>query len=251
MNLLTMLIAAGKDIAAIKDVLGGELKAQTMSPTVFTALVEQGLKVFTSIYKRVHRSLKVELKKLHRINRVYDVKRTYQIGEELRRVSQDDYALGGGVEPVSDPSQVVDAQKMARTQVLGEFKDDPMMDGLEIRRRMLEAANIEKPDKILSGKPAPNPQLAIQAGQLEIQRMVAKAQALSFMSQAIKNLADADATVAAPFNQWMVEQIKGLQNVIEQGSAGANSSDQQPSPDGLAPAPSDQGGAPISAGLAG
>jgi hypothetical protein len=33
--------------------------------------IEQGLKVFTSIYKRIHRAAKAEYDKLYRLNRVY------------------------------------------------------------------------------------------------------------------------------------------------------------------------------------
>jgi len=34
-------------------------------------MIEQGMKVFSSIYKRVYRSLKSEYKKLYRLNRLY------------------------------------------------------------------------------------------------------------------------------------------------------------------------------------
>ena len=71
-QLLGMLIDAGREVAAVKDVLTGDAQGKaSMSPTTTLALIEQGLKVFTAIYKRIHRSLKAELNKLYRLNRIY------------------------------------------------------------------------------------------------------------------------------------------------------------------------------------
>ncbi len=66
-NLLGLLIESGKEVASIKDVLTGEQPANTPATTTL-ALIEQGLRAFTAIYKRVHRSLKEELRKLFRLN---------------------------------------------------------------------------------------------------------------------------------------------------------------------------------------
>jgi chaperonin GroES len=65
-ELLGFLVEAGKEIAAVKDVLTGDQKASNVPATTTLALIEQGLKVFTAIYKRVHRALKSELNKLYR-----------------------------------------------------------------------------------------------------------------------------------------------------------------------------------------
>ena len=65
-----VLQTSAKEISSVQDILTGDVKAQTMSPTVFTALVEQGLKVFTAIFKRIHRALKSEYRKIFRLNRL-------------------------------------------------------------------------------------------------------------------------------------------------------------------------------------
>lgn len=226
-SLLTILIDAGKDLSAIKDILTGELRAQTMSPSVFSAIVEQGLKVFTAIYKRIYKAEKAELEKLHRLNRLHlpETKTTYQPSwsQDTMEITREDYDLASGVEPVADPNMVVDAQRMAHSQLLEAFKDDPMCDGREIRRRMFEAAGIEKAEILLTGKPAPNPQLAIETMKLNLERPVKQAQVLELVSRAIKNLAEADAKVVEPFMAWMNESIKGVSDAagIKQGSNGS------------------------------
>jgi chaperonin GroES len=184
-----------------------------MSPTVFMALVEQGLKVFTAIYKRIHRSLKDEFEKLFRLNRLYlEEQSSYRVGATWKKITREDYEADTGVDPVSDPTMVVDAQRMARTQVLAEFKDDPLCDGIEIRRRIFEAASIPDLDKILKTKQDTNPELILQAAELELKSMDIKAGVLLKISQALNNMAQADAKVIEPMQTWTQIQLTGLQN---------------------------------------
>jgi hypothetical protein len=67
-QLLGLMIDAGKQIASVQDVLTGEKTANTMQPTTLLALIEQGLKVFTAIIKRVFRSLKREFELIYDLN---------------------------------------------------------------------------------------------------------------------------------------------------------------------------------------
>jgi chaperonin GroES len=77
-QVLGMLIDAGKQIASVQDVLTGDAHAQTMQPTTLLALIEQGLKVFTSIIKRLFRSLAREFQLLYELNREYPDEEAYQ-----------------------------------------------------------------------------------------------------------------------------------------------------------------------------
>jgi chaperonin GroES len=54
----------------VKDVLTGDQQQHNVPATTTLAPIEQGLKTFTAIYKRVHLALKQELQKLYRLNRV-------------------------------------------------------------------------------------------------------------------------------------------------------------------------------------
>src|SRR6185312_6036672 len=114
--------------------------------TTVLALIEQGLKTFTAIYKRIHRSLKQEYAKLYRLNRVYmpveGVK--FRRADQMFHVTQKDYADDMAVEPLSDPAMVSDMQRLARAQFLAGFANDQYCDGRAIRKRIFDAANIDK-----------------------------------------------------------------------------------------------------------
>ncbi len=66
-QLLGMMVEAAKDITAVKDILTGDTNGQVQTATTTLAMIEQGLKVFTAIYKRIYRALKHELKLLFKL----------------------------------------------------------------------------------------------------------------------------------------------------------------------------------------
>lgn len=76
-KLLGLMIDAGKQIASVQEILTGDSGAKTMQPTTLLALIEQGLKVFTAIIKRVFRSLKREFGLLYELNRRYPDEEAY------------------------------------------------------------------------------------------------------------------------------------------------------------------------------
>jgi chaperonin GroES len=215
-NLLGMLIEAGREVASIKDVLTGEQMGANTPATTTLAIIEQGLKVFTAIYKRVHRSLKSELNKLYRLNRVYgDEQSQYKVGDTWKTIAKQDYVQGSGVEPVSDPTMVSDMQRLGRAQFLMQFANDPYSNGYEIRHRMLDAANIPNIDKVLNKQAAPNPEVMAKGMEIEIRNKEAeatttskRAQELLYYAQAINQLAQADAAVGDQHLRWLDQQLR-------------------------------------------
>lgn len=160
-NLLGLMLEAGKDISGVKDILTGEQAANETATTTL-ARIEQGLKVFTGIYKRIFRSMKQELKKLAELNAVYLNPETYfTLLDEEHAISQKDYDLSGlDIVPVADPASVSDMQKLMRAEFLKEFIPDPMVNGLEVRRRIFDAAGVDDVDDLLNTKPpAPAPEV--------------------------------------------------------------------------------------------
>lgn len=76
LNLLVMLIDFGKQITAVQDILTGE--SQRAQPATTTlAQIEQGLKVFSAIYKRIYRALGDEYKILYDLNARYPDQEKY------------------------------------------------------------------------------------------------------------------------------------------------------------------------------
>ena len=223
MELLGMLIESGKEIASIKDILTGEGSSPNTPATTTLAIIEQGLKVFTAIYKRVYRSLKSELAKLYRLNQKYgDEVAQYKVGNTWKKIAKEDYVKGSGVEPIADPTMVTDMQMMGRAAYLGQFANDPLCDPREIRQRMFEAANINDIDKILLKQPLPNPAIAAKGMELEqkgreldakANLMVAdisykKAQEVLLYAQSINQLAAADKAVGDQHIAWLDQHIR-------------------------------------------
>jgi chaperonin GroES len=89
-----MMVEAAKDITAVKDILTGDTNGQTQTATTTLAMIEQGLKVFTAIYKRIYRALKDEFKLLFELNAKHiDEKAYYTFNDEQEVVEASDYDL--------------------------------------------------------------------------------------------------------------------------------------------------------------
>jgi chaperonin GroES len=149
-ELLGMLIEAGKDISSVKDILTGDQQVNQTATTTL-ALIEQGQKVFSAIYKRVHRSLKQEFKKLYRLNKLYlQPEDYYRFNDKVEPIYLEDYQGDDtDVAPVSDPTLVSDAQELTRSEALMSFVGDPFINQLELRKRRLTALKVQDIESLL------------------------------------------------------------------------------------------------------
>lgn len=228
-ELLQFLVTMGKDLAATKDILTGENVSSQMPATLGLAMIEQGLKVFTAIFKRVHRALGQELKILFNLNRLYLNPQTYFTFEDSpEAIAKEDYDdKSMNIVPVTDPSAVTDMQRLGRAQFLLQFIADPAVNGMEIRKRLFEAASIEDIDKLLA-PPQPDPMVRVnalhKAGQIELMRVqtiklwvdmgLTEATAINYLAQARK------ATMSMNVDQQMAE-FDQIERTL-QASMGAN-----------------------------
>jgi chaperonin GroES len=177
-QLLGFLVQAGKDISSIQDIMTGDAKVAANMPVgTMMALVEQGLKVFTAIYKRIYRSLTEEFKKIYKLNSLWvDPAVLYELsGESIPDFMGDtkpDYSMTDlTVVPVADPTLSSDMQRMLKAQALQSLSQRPGLNEVEISRSLVNAINPENKKDILltddqiSGReklpwtPPPNPQL--------------------------------------------------------------------------------------------
>ena len=201
-NILDMLLAAAKDITAVKDVLTGE--APSNQPATSTlALIEQGLTVFTAIYRRIYLGLRQEYQLLWRLNRRYLSKEQYaavldsplempamvqqamqsgQIPPEIlekvkaevqRGVSPEDFEDASyDIRPISDPSAVTQMQQLAKANFLAsraQARPD-LYNGMEVEKRLLEAARIDGADTVLNPPVDPMQTPEGQLGMLNIEK---------------------------------------------------------------------------------
>ena len=143
-EMLGMLVEAVKGITSVSDILSGNQESQT-APTTALALIEQGQKVFTAIYQRIHRSLGGEIKIMRRLDRDYlDVTEYFNLNDTPMQVGRADFQDKDlDVQPVSDPRAINDRIKMAKAQILMQHNGDPLVNQKEIRQREFEAAGID------------------------------------------------------------------------------------------------------------
>lgn len=159
-NLLDLILGAAKDVAAIKDVTSGDASNNGQVGTTL-ALIEQGLQVFTAIYKRIYRALKSEFKTLYENLGAFGGEKTAaDYAEVLDDVEADfmtDFNLKDmDIRPVSDPNSVTRLQKLARAQFLQQTgTNHPNVDQRELILRVYEAADVEDIEKLV---PPPQPQ---------------------------------------------------------------------------------------------
>lgn len=198
-QLLGLLIDAAKDITSVQDIMtGGPTTAQTATTTM--AQVEQGMKSFNAIFKRIHRAFWRELKILFRLNGEFmDEEEYFALADTPGVIAKKDYLADDiDIMPVSDPMIATDMQRMARADYLMTFVGNPDVNQKEITRRRLEAGGV--PDiKTLMDVPAagPAPEVLIKGAELEIKKIIADADGHVKRSQASGNFADAATALAA------------------------------------------------------
>lgn len=197
-----LLVEAGRQLAGIGNVSSGQQSPASTDPATMMAMIEQGTKVFRGVYKRVCRGLNTEYGKLFDLNRKHMPEQGFQWqrADEQFEVTADDYAQCAGVETVGDPSLVTDIQRLARAQLLERYKDDPRCNGVEILRRIFQAANIEDIDAVLIENPQLPPLMQAQLQKLQAElasefatQQKNRAQSVLFLMQAKKFAAEADA----------------------------------------------------------
>jgi len=246
MVLLEFIVSTSEKLGNITDVLTGEQPGQNVPATTIVALIEQGLKVFTAVYKRVHRSLTEEYRKLFKLNAKYlDDEVYFNIADDQMAIAREDYDITScDVIPVSDPDEVSEVLALAKAEALKELIGAGLND-MEIFRMYLQALQIENIDKIIpsqeqiAAQQQPDPQAMIEAQKLDIEerklqietmkaelekekldieREKTLAEIKKIKAEAIKALADAESKeVGDQFNQYkqqMESLIANLDNRI-------------------------------------
>ena len=225
-QLLGLMIEAGKEIASIKDILTGDMQASNTPASTTLALIEQGLKVFTAIYKRIHRSFKQELVLLYKLNRKYMEPKQYFTlldSQDPVEILKNDYQIEDmDVTPVSDPSMVTDMQRMAKAEALLPMAQDPDFNGREIKRRYLEAMGIEDIEGLWATEEQQQgaaeqqqKQLQMAMEELQTKKQEAEAKMLTAKSSSILNIAKAEAEEAGQQLEQYGMYLQTLQQIDE------------------------------------
>jgi len=179
-KLLELLDQSGQKVASVAEIFVGKMPGQNTPATTTMASIDQAMKVFTAIHKRLYRALAKEYIKLYRLNCVYmdqDVYFTLNApqGNLPQKVYQADYDPKNiSVKPNADPNIVSAQQKIMKMQTIGELLQLGTINPVEFTKRYLEASEIENIPALINENPPPSPeqqkaQADIQSKQMDMQ----------------------------------------------------------------------------------
>ena len=187
-QLMGSLITSGKELASVAEIFVGKMPGQNTPATTTMATIEQGMKVFTAVYKRIYRSLSEEFVKLARLNFLY---LDPQTEEQITGIpiGPDDFNLSvHKIAPNADPTAVSQTEKLLKAQGLMELLPTGILDPVKVVQRVLDAQEQPNWQELLNeavaatGKmppPPPDPKLQEMQmkGQIENQKIGLQAQA--------------------------------------------------------------------------
>ena len=176
-QLLSLLQGMAYQIASVNDSMLGENPGQNTKVGTTLSMLEQGLKIFSSIYKRIHKSLSHEFNLLLRLNRIYidDVKLVKSLKDEKTFVvSKEDYQKNIAITLVSDPNLSTAVQKSIKSNRLLELAGNTgVLDINAVTRRVLEDEGHTNIEELFAKPQEPVPTISeqIELQKLEIDKL--------------------------------------------------------------------------------
>jgi len=175
-KLLDLLLKSGKELASVAEIFVGKMPGQNTPATTTMATIEQGMKVFTAVYKRVYRSLTSEFRKLYKLNKEYLNPETF-ISVLDEPIQDSDYkGPADDIYPGADPTAVSSQEKQAKVQALMQILQLGTLDPMAVTQLYLEAHEIPEPQKYLKQPSPPPPDPKMEALKLKAQLDQQKAQ---------------------------------------------------------------------------
>jgi hypothetical protein len=155
-QLLQFLVEAGNDVVRTAFEKFSDNNPNAPVGTTY-AYIEQGLVVVSSIIGRMHQSMGMTLRVLHRINKMYitDDEIKDETGEVL--AYRRDFTGPSDVVPISDPATPSDAHRFAQVQSIVQRADmhPELYDTHAVEELFLERMRVPDAKKLLKSVPEP------------------------------------------------------------------------------------------------
>jgi chaperonin GroES len=189
-QLMGSLITSAKELASVAEIFTGKMPGQNTPATTTMATIEQGMKVFTAVYKRIYRSMAEEFDKVFELNHMYlDPDKYVKVIDT--QIGPDDFDKGDcDIEPGADPTAISQTEKLLKAQGLQELLQAApgILDPIKVISRILDAQEQPNWQELFTQQvqqtgqmppPPPDPKiLAIQAkSQSEQQKIALQQQA--------------------------------------------------------------------------
>lgn len=221
-QLLGLLISAGRDISSVQEAMSGEKPGENVSAATVTALIEQGLKVFSGIYKRIYRSLTEEFKLIFWLDSKFLDKKTYVVVLD-ETINQNDFDVKSyDIEPAAEPIFSLDTQRVGRAEALLKISGRPGLNEDEITRNYIKAVRAPEimylpPEK--RPKPPPDPameEVAIKRDRLAMEQSKTHLEKLELFAKIEALRAKAIDYIASAESREMGDQLTEYKLFIDQ-----------------------------------
>lgn len=178
-QLLVLLIDYSNRICASTEMLAGENPGQNTPAQTSAAMVEQGMKIFASIFTRAWRCMKEEFKKIYLLNSVHT-----DPGKPLPGfASLEDYRGDPSrISPSADPTVLSETQRLMKAAALRQAAySAPGYDTEAVETYYLKALRVPNWQTFYKGKDKvpPLPNFKMQVEQLKLQGIQLKLKAAS------------------------------------------------------------------------
>lgn len=193
LELMQLLVTSGKELASVAEIFVGKMPGQNTPATTTMATIEQGMKVFTAVYKRIFRSLTDEYKKIFRLNSIHLDLEKYQNVLDQTIPGNDFDEKNYNICPNADPSTPTQTEKLMKAQALLELLQTGTLDPVEVVRRVLDAQEQPSIERLFNqqiqqtGQFQPPPDPKIQIAQMknegDQQRLQLEQQKAAFEAQ--------------------------------------------------------------------
>jgi chaperonin GroES len=215
-QLLGMLIQSGKELASVAEIFTGKMPGQNTPATTTQATIEQGMKVFTAIYKRIYRSLDEEFKKIFYLNQYYLDPETYTkvLDEPIGPDDFDDDEYD--VCPTADPTATTQGEKLQKAMALMDLMQLGLLDPMKVVMRVLEAQEQPNWEELIpgmaeTGQPAPpqekpDPKVQAQQEKAKTDQMLAQTKAQAIQQKAAMDQQTAETKMAMEAQQHAEER---------------------------------------------
>ena len=175
-KLLDLLLKSGKELASVAEIFVGKMPGQNTPATTTMATIEQGMKVFTAVYKRVYRALTSEFRKIYLLNRMY-MNPEEEVSVLDFPMEQSDYVgPEDDIYPGADPTAVSSQEKQAKVQAIMQLLQLGTIDPMAVTKLYLEAYEIPNAESYIKQPQPPPPDPKMEAIKAKAQVDQQKAQ---------------------------------------------------------------------------
>lgn len=150
-QLLSFLVNYTQRISGSTDILAGENPGQNTPAATSQALVEQGMKIYSALFKRVWRNMKEEFRKLYTLNARYlPIEKAFGVNGTIAR--EDFQGDASDICPEADPNVTSDQMKLKQAAGIAERAGmTPGYNKDEVERYLLKAMQVDGIDVLFPG----------------------------------------------------------------------------------------------------